>query len=149
MPRLNYNKRIPIIKNFLYLNFSSGRGWSISVGPRGAKYNYGLSDRKRQVSFGKGGFRYRKSLSGGQTAQKTGSPRKRQPAEEKIDKLVSKYVKKHYDLANSAMKSWNYEATAWPHGVEITVENGHRDMVWWDYHVNEVSVFHFTDENGQ
>ncbi|UAK16810.1 DUF4236 domain-containing protein [Sporolactobacillus terrae] len=65
MARLHYNKRIPIIKNLLYLNYSSGRGWSLSFGPPGVKINYGINDHKKQVSFGKGGFRYRKTISSG------------------------------------------------------------------------------------
>ncbi|QAA22013.1 DUF4236 domain-containing protein [Sporolactobacillus terrae] len=51
MARLHYNKRIPIIKNLLYLNYSSGRGWSLSFGPPGVKINYGINDHKKQVSF--------------------------------------------------------------------------------------------------
>ncbi|MDF2903007.1 MAG: hypothetical protein K0S25_645 [Bacillus sp. (in: firmicutes)] len=143
MARLHYNKRIPIIKNLLYLNFSTGRGWSLSFGPPGAKVNYGINDHKKQVSFGKGGFRYRKTLSNGRSAAQTEAYVNRRPPEEKIDHMISKYVKKHYDLTTCTMQSFNFEASAWPHGIQITQQDGRKEMVYWDYNVNIISVYNF------
>jgi hypothetical protein len=144
MARLHYNKRIPIIKNLLYLNFSTGRGWSLSFGPPGTKVNYGINDHKKQVSFGKGGFRYRKTLSDGNNRKQTnrGAVRRR-PPEEKIDHMISKHVQKNYDLSKCTMQSFNFEGSAWPHGIQITHLDGHKELVYWDYHTNQIYVYRF------
>lgn len=148
MARVHYNKRIPIIKNLLYLNFSTGRGWSLSFGPPGTKVNYGLNDHKKTVSFQKAGFRYRKTILKGRKAsdQELDQIVHNRPSEGKIDDLIVKYVKRNYDLNTCVMQSYNYEGSAWPHGIMVTDKDGHRDIVYWDYHVNKISVFDFPDK---
>ncbi|MFX3619560.1 MAG: DUF4236 domain-containing protein [Sporolactobacillus sp.] len=148
MARVHYNKRIPIIKNLLYLNFSSGRGWSVSFGPPGTKVNYGLNDHKKTVSFQKGGFRYRKTVSGGQRTAQYQEPIRHHPSDEKIDKMVSKYVKRHYDLSTCVMKALDTDPklpSAWRHGIQLTSEKGHREIVYFDYHTDTVKMFALDD----
>lgn len=57
--------------------------------------------------------------------------------------MISKYVQKHYDLQVCTMQSFDFEGSAWPHGIQITQQNGKKEMVYWDYQTNHIDEFKF------